>query len=98
MAGKRRRKLNRMITFSMVLIVVGICTVLYYNYLDMKKERAAVAQKLDDIKKEYHKEVDRSESMSNYKAYVQTKQFAEEVARKKFGLVYEDEIIFIKEE
>ena len=94
MAGKRRRKLKRMITVSMVLIVVGICTVLYYNFLEMKKERTVISQKLDDIKKEYQKEVDRSESMSDYKAYVQTKQFAEEVARKKFGLVYADEIIF----
>lgn len=94
MAGKRRRKLKSLTTFSMVLIFACICTVLYYNYLNMEKERTAVTQELDDIQKEYQKEVDRSESMADYKAYVQTKQFAEEVARKKFGLVYEDEIIF----
>lgn len=94
MAGKRRRKLKSLTTFSMVLIFACICTVLYYNYLNMEKERTAITQELDDIQKEYQKEVVRSESMADYKAYVQTKQFAEEVARKKFGLVYEDEIIF----
>ena len=94
MAGKRKKKLKNFTTFSMVLIIVGICTVLYYNYLDMEKEKIIASQKLDDLNKEYQDEVERKEAISDYKAYVQTKQFAEEVARKKFGLVYEDEIIF----
>ena len=94
MAGKRRRKFNTFKILSMVLIITCICTVLYYNYLKMEKEKIIAAQKLDNLNREYQEEVERKEAISDYKAYVQTKQFAEEVARKKFGLVYEDEIIF----
>ena len=94
MAGKRRKKLKSFTTFSMVLIIAVICTVLYYNYLEMEKERQVASNKLEDLKKEYQKEVDRSLEIKDYRDYVQTKQFAEEIARKKFGLVYENEVIF----
>lgn len=94
MAGKRRKKLNSLVTFCMVLIIAGICTVLHYNYLQMEKEKELSSRKLEDLQREYEKEVNRNAEIDNYRAYVQTKQFAEEVARKKFGLVYEDEIIF----
>ena len=72
MAGKRKRKLKTFTTFSMVLIIAGICTVLYYNYLEMEKEKTIASQKLDDLNKDYQEEVDRKEAISDYKAYVQT--------------------------
>lgn len=94
MAGKRRKKLKSFTSFSMVLIIACICTVLYYNYLEMEKEYQVKTDKYEDLKKEQEKELNRSAEIKDYKVYVQTKQFAEEVARKKFGLVYENEIIF----
>lgn len=94
MAGKHRKKLKSFTSFSMVLIIACICTVLYYNYLEMEKEYQVKTDKYEDLKKEQEKELDRSAEIKDYKAYVQTKQFAEEIARKKFGLVYENEIIF----
>ena len=36
----------------------------------------------------------RTEELNEYKKYVQTKKFAEEIAKDKFGLIYPDEIIF----
>ncbi len=39
-------------------------------------------------------EQDRSKEIDEYKAYVQTRSYLEEVAREVLGLVYKDEIIF----
>ena len=36
----------------------------------------------------------RTNELNEYKKYIQTKKFVEEVAKDKFGLVYPDEIIF----
>ena len=40
----------------------------------------------------------KSEELEEYSKYVQTKKYAEEVAKEKLGLVYEDEIIFKAED
>ena len=40
----------------------------------------------------------KAEEIEEYGKYVQTKKYAEEVAKDKLGLVYEDEIIFKAED
>ncbi len=44
--------------------------------------------------KRYETQVAREEELDNLKIYIQTKKFIEDMAREKFGLVYENEIIF----
>ncbi len=78
----------------MMMIIVCICTVLYYKYLGLEKEHKQYEEQLMEAKERLEKEENREKKIPDYKAYVQTKQFVEEVARKKFGLVYPDEIIF----
>ena len=41
---------------------------------------------------------ERAKEIEEYGKYVQTKKYAEEVAKEKLGLVYEDEIIFKAED
>ena len=36
----------------------------------------------------------RTDELNEYKKYIQTKKYVEDVAKDKFGLVYPDEIIF----
>ena len=49
---------------------------------------------------EYLQELDKklNEEIAEYQEYTQTDEFVEDVAREKLGLVYDDEIVFIKEE
>jgi len=43
---------------------------------------------------EENKEHKRTKSITELRAYVQTKKYAEQVARNKLGLVYPNEILF----
>ena len=51
-------------------------------------------RKLDVLAKEKEDLLEEQQEISDYSAYVKTKQYIEEVAREKLGLVYKDEIIF----
>ena len=62
-----------------------------HNYTDKNaaydKQIAALTQQIDEQNK-------RKEELQTRSIYVTTKQFIEEFAREKLGLVYEDELIF----
>ncbi len=49
---------------------------------------------LVELQEQVDEEKQRTEELNEYKKYVQTKKFAEEIAKDKFGLIYPDEIIF----
>ena len=51
---------------------------------------------LEKQNKEYQVEEqqNRSDEIDEYKKYIQTKKFAEEVAKDKFGMIYPDELVF----
>lgn len=60
-------------------------------------------QKVYDEKKEYYStlvedEVKRSEELVEFEKYTQTDAYIEEVAKQRFGLVKDGEIIFVAEE
>ena len=60
-------------------------------------------QKVYDEKKEYYStlvedEVKRSEDLVEFEKYTQTDAYIEEVAKQRFGLVKDGEIIFVAEE
>ena len=52
------------------------------------EERRATLQALIEEQEEYTKQLE------ELKKYTKTKKYAEEVAKEKLGLVYEDEIVF----
>ena len=83
--------------FYMTVTVIAflcICSALYYRTQEMKKDEARYIQKLEKVEKKYQDEENRTQEIEEHRAYVQTKKYAEEVARDKFGMVYADEIIF----
>ncbi len=89
------RKNKRLLTFVILLIVVALVSVTLV-YL-RKGEEAELAEKLAEkkrLERLVQEEQERAETIEDYKAYVQTKSYIEEVARKVLGLVYKDEIIF----
>ena len=54
--------------------------------------------RLAELEAQIAEEEEKSEEIEEYSKYVQTKKYAEEVAKDKLGLVYEDEIIFKAED
>ena len=51
----------------------------------------------EELSQQIAEEESRSQSLEEYKKYVKTKKFVEEIAKNKFGLLYPDEIIFRSE-
>ena len=95
---KLRKRLNRIKLIGSIVVVIVICITLSYKKLSLQKQQLACERQLASIEKDIDKEEKRVDEIKEYKAYVQTKQFAEEVAREKLGLVYPGEVIFEVEE
>ena len=51
-------------------------------------------ERIAELNGEIVKEEQRAQDIEEYKEYTQTREYIEEVAREKLGLVYEGEVIF----
>jgi cell division protein DivIC len=98
MAGRRiapRKK--RQNTFSMLLVSAVVITILItvsVRSSELREKLDTYVAKQEQLEKQINKEKDRSVEIEEFGKYTQTKKYAEEVAKDKMGLVYEDEIIF----
>ena len=66
--------------------------------LSLRASNANKQEKIAELESQIEAEEKKSEELEEYSKYVQTKKYAEEVAKEKLGLVYEDEIIFKAED
>lgn len=85
----------RLVIFALLFIsMVILATALHYNYkrsketLEKKKAEKARLEHLIEEEKQ------RTVEIADYRAYIETKSYIEEIAREVLGLVYPDEIIF----
>lgn len=93
-AAKKRRKNMVLVTFIATLF----CCVITYRKIELKIESAECEKKLEELEKERSVQEERSVEIEEYEVYVQSKQYIEQEARDKLGLVYPDEIIYEAEE
>lgn len=93
-AFRRRRNENRLgmsmaaLAIFMMVIVVGI------NSYSLKQKQEAYMAREEELLQQIEEQVNRSEELKELEVYTKTKKYAEEVAKDKLGLVYENEIIF----
>lgn len=94
----RRNTHNRtsMILISVVVIVMTI--IVGYSVYNLKVELKEKQEKVDTLNTEIANEENRKEEIEEFKNHIETDEFVEDTAREKLGLVYEDEVVFIKEE
>mgnify|MGYP002734903323 FL=1 len=64
----------------------------------MDQRNAAYFEELAQLQNKIDAEEARTQDIADLEAYMQTDEYAEQVAKDKLGLVYEDEIIFKPEE
>lgn len=90
-----RKKNRRLLS---VMILVFACIVLSTTMMHLKKkEEQEYEEKLAEknrLERLIAEEQSQTETISNYKAYVQTTSYIEEIAREVLGLVYKDEVLF----
>ena len=64
----------------------------------MDQRNAAYVEELAQLQNKIDAEEARTQDIADLEAYMQTDEYAAQVAKDKLGLVYEDEIIFKPEE
>lgn len=80
---------------AVVLILLVVFSVQSHS---MKQKNALYKEELAQLEKKIEAEEARTEEIEELKEYMQSDEYAEQVAKDKLGLVYKDEIVFKPEE
>ena len=101
MASKmnRRKKLRKHLgSFAIIGVVLLLLIFVSVASLSLRVTNGNKQERIAELESQIEAEEKKSEELEEYKKYVQTKKYAEEVAKEKLGVVYEDEIIFKAED
>lgn len=100
---KRREKLpgqrpsNKIVGLAVVIIVIALVFIINSMGKEVENRNNQDNAKIEQLQNEIEQEKERSKQLEAYEKYVNTKQFVEEIARDKLGLIYPDEKIFKEE-
>lgn len=98
MRGKTRRKKkdrwsNRLAIIGITLVVLSLAVVVNLKSASMRKKDMEYQVKEEALMQQVAQEKSRANELEEHRIYVQTKQYIEEVAKQKLGLVKPDEIL-----
>ena len=90
---KRRRSNRRYFILALVLVMMtgGLIS---FRVMEMEKQHAQYAAQQEELQKKIDEENQRTQELNEYREYTKTKEFAEKVAKEKFGLLYDNELKF----
>ncbi|HIT63339.1 MAG TPA: septum formation initiator family protein [Candidatus Ventrimonas merdavium] len=96
--GKTRRKRrdrwgNRLAIIGITMVVASLAVVVNVKSTSMKKKDQEYQIREEALMKQKEEEENRANELEEYRVYVQTKQYIEEIAKQKLGLVKPDEIL-----
>lgn len=96
--GRRRKMRKHLGSFAIIgVVVIMICFVSVAG-VGLRVQNRNKQDRIEELESKIAEEKERAKEIEEYGKYVQTKKYAEEVAKEKLGLVYEDEIIFKAED
>lgn len=97
MARQKKRKRNSLgnglAILGMTMVIAVLAFSVYVRSQTLREQEAAYIQQEDTLNKQIKSEEDRTDQLEERKKYVTTKQYIEEIAREKLGLVDPDEVI-----
>lgn len=94
----RKRVQNRFSMFLVLLVVVLILIVVAVQRVELGKTLQANQEKIDQLKEQKAEEEAEAEWLKEYAKYVTTDAFRIQFAHDKLGLVFENEVIYKKED
>ena len=94
----KRVRHSRLSVFAITIIVGLLLTVISVDSKSLLEKDRALKQKEAELTALLEAEKTRSEELVEFEKYTKTKKYAEETAKKKLGLVHENEIIFKTED
>jgi cell division protein DivIC len=97
MAKSRRKRKdrwgNRMTLVGITFVVFSLAVIVTIEGASLKEKELEYEYRLQNLQAQVDKEQGRAKELEEYRVYVQTKQYVEEVAKQKLGLVKPDEIL-----
>ena len=96
--GRRKKMRKHLGSLAIVGVVIMMICFVSVAGVGLRIQNDHKQQRIEELEKQIAGEEKRAEEIEEYGKYVQTKKYAEEVAKEKLGLVYEDEIIFKAED
>ena len=97
-SGKSRRKRkdkwgNRMALIGITFVVFSLAVIVTIKGSSLKEKDLEYQIRQENLEAKVKAEETRKDELEEYRIYVQTKQYIEEVAKQKLGLVNPDEIL-----
>ena len=90
----RNRRINRMSMVAIGMVVMLLLVILLVQGNSLKTQLTIYAAEQSSLEEKIENETMRTEEIDKLKDYMQTDDYAEEVAREKLGLVKDNEIVF----
>ena len=90
---RRDRWANRMAILGSTLVVICLAVVINAKGASLRKMDLEYMVRQQNLQEQIDAESRRADELQEYKVYVKTKEYAEEVAKEKLGLVKPDEIL-----
>ena len=90
----KTREQNRLSMWIAALVVGALIMVVLVTCAGLYRRLHSNRERIEELRNEIVKEEQRSEEIEEYKRYTKSREYIEEVAREKLGLVYEGEVIF----
>lgn len=94
----KRKKLSPYTVLGIIILCVVLCGTVTYKRIVLNRQSRAYAAKIEQLEEEQKVQEDCAEELKEFKKYVETDEYIEEIARDKLGLVHEGEIIFEPED
>ena len=83
---------------GVIILTLSLCGTFGYKQYVLKQQKSEYAEQIKDLKKQKKQLAEEKEDLKTFADYVETDEYAEEVAREKLGLVHKGEILFVPEE
>lgn len=96
--GRRKRLRKHLSSFAIAGVVFMMLVFVVFASLGLRAQNMSKQERIAQLEEQIEAEEKKAEEIEEYSKYVQTKKYAEEIAKEKLGLVYEDEIIFKAED
>ena len=78
---------------GITVVVASLAVVVNLKSTSMRKKELEYQIREETLEKQKAEEENRARELEEYRVYVQTKQYIEEIAKQKLGLVNPDEIL-----
>ncbi len=94
---RRRKREKRPGRRSIACIVILLLIVMSVQIVKLYRRDQEYIQLEEELNAVYESETERKEQLSDYEEYIGSREYVEDTARSKLGMIYDNETIFREE-